>query len=70
MIIFTAKFKKNDGSARNMKFCRLHDLPMARSQGERPKLAEGQELVWDLQKNAYRVFNWKTAIGSVKATRI
>ena len=30
------------------------------------KLVEGSELVWDLDKNGFRIFNTKTVVGEVK----
>ena len=66
MIVFTAEYKKKDGSVRSMKFCRLDDLPPAASKNKRI-MSDGQEVVWDLQKNAFRVFNWNTVVGKATA---
>jgi hypothetical protein len=30
----------------------------------------GKELVWDVQKKGYRVFNWNTVIGKVVANNL
>jgi len=70
MIIFNATFKKNDGTRRQMKFARLVDLPNSKRPTNKTKLQSGQELVWDVQNNAYRVFNWKTVIGKVVAEQV
>jgi len=66
MVVFTAKFKKNDGSVRTMKFCRLSDLPASISSKKR-NMSDGKELVWDLENNSYRYFNWNTVIGKATA---
>ncbi len=52
-----------------MHFARLDDLPedfmLSHTKGttQKRKLAEGQELVWDVENQGFRIFNWKTAIG-------
>ena len=33
--------------------------------GKQRKLSEGNELVWDLDKKEFRVFNWNTVKGDV-----
>jgi hypothetical protein len=68
MVIFEATYRKTDGTKRKMKFARLHDLP--KSKVDKRKTVEypaGKELVWDVQKNGYRVFDWNTVIGKVTA---
>ena len=71
MIMYEANFKKSDGTKRKMRFVRLNDLPAAANIINKPMpkrvLASGSELVWDMDKNNYRVFNWKSVIGNVKA---
>lgn len=68
MVIFTAKFKKADGSVRTMKFCRLSDMPPQIASKKR-SMINGKELVWDLDSNDYRYFNWNTVIGKATAKR-
>lgn len=74
MIIYEANFKKSDGTKRKMRFVRLNDLPAAANIINKPVpkrvLATGSELVWDMDKNNYRVFNWKSTIGKVSASLI
>lgn len=69
MVVFNAVYKKNDGTKRKIKFARLEDLPQAKNLKPR-KLADGSELVWDIQKNSYRVFNWNTVVGKVIAQQV
>jgi hypothetical protein len=71
MVIFEATFKKNDGTKRKMKFTRLSDLPSTRKAPPKRKTAlpVGSEIVWDVQKSGYRIFNWNTVIGKVVASR-
>jgi hypothetical protein len=70
MKAFTGTFVKSNGDSRTMNFVRLNDLPQQfldtnTSGGNGPKLSEGQEVVWDLERNAFRVFNWTTTVGDV-----
>jgi hypothetical protein len=71
MVIFEATFKKNDGTKRKMKFARLADLPSTKKAPPKRKTAlpVGSEVVWDLQKSDYRIFNWNTVVGRVTAKR-
>ena len=32
------------------------------------ELPEGMELVWDVKKSAFRVFNWNSVVGEVTLT--
>lgn len=68
MVIFEATYRKDDGTKRKIKFARLHDLP--KNKVDKRNAVEynaGKELVWDVQKNDYRVFNWNTVVGKVTA---
>ena len=68
MVIFEATYKKTNGTKRKMKFARLADLPAnKRSSTIKKDLPDGSEIVWDVQKNGYRIFNWNTVIGRVVA---
>jgi len=67
---YTGTFVKSNGENRTMNFVRLNDLPKQfldtnTAGGVGPKLSEGQEVVWDLERNAFRVFNWTTTVGEV-----
>ena len=71
-----AVFKKKDGSLRTMRFVSLDNLPedFFTSQTKNPdkklKLAEGSSLVWDLDKQNFRVFNKNTIIGEIEAFNV
>lgn len=69
---YTAIFRKKDETMRKMSFIKLKDLPsdfLASKLSKDPKgrihPAEGSEVVWDLEENNFRIFNWKTVIGEV-----
>lgn len=69
--IYNKTFKKKDGTDRTMKFVRLSELTTADydsfgippPSGSAPKkYAEGNELVWDVEANNFRVFNWSSEV--------
>ena len=62
-------FIKKNGDEREMHFIKLDKLPeeflkeqLKGSEKER-NLEEGLEVVWDLEKNGFRIFNWNTVVG-------
>jgi len=65
-------FRKKDGSLRTMRFVNLKDLPegffisQTKGTGKKTSLTEGSNLVWDLDKQGFRVFNRNTIIGEVE----
>ena len=69
MKAYKGKFKKKDGSERTMVFTRIDDLPSKfvaskiAGAGSEQKYPDGMELVWDLEADNFRIFNWKTSIG-------
>jgi hypothetical protein len=72
MIGYSGTFVKNNGEERAMKFVKLADLPQGfldnKVKGDdatarQRNLSEGFELVWDVDADAFRVYNWNTAIG-------
>ena len=71
MKAYNGTFTKKNGEARTMRFIRITDIPdkfitaQIKGTGRKPTLAEGMELVWDLDTNAFRMFNWKTVEGNV-----
>ena len=70
MIAQRGTFIKKDGEKRQMNFVRLENLPDGfveknTAGGVGPTLAEGQEIVWDLDASGFRVFNWETTVGDV-----
>ena len=71
--IFSGTFKKKNDGSRTMTFVKLEDLPkdfLASKIGNHAKprtLPEGIELVWDLDQDGFRTFNWRTLVGDVSA---
>jgi hypothetical protein len=74
MKTYCATFKKQNGQPREMRFVRIKDLPESflnnliknKSKSNGKQLMEGLEIVYDLEKNGLRIFNWKTVIGEIK----
>lgn len=66
MKAYKGTFKKKNGEARQMTFARLADLPEQFLEtriigaGSEQKYPEGMELVWDLEVDNFRIFNWNT----------
>ena len=71
MRAYQGTFKKKNGEARHMRFVKLSDLPEAvlssvvKGTGRPTNLAEGMELVWDLDTHGFRMFNWTTILDDV-----
>jgi|TARA_Y100000310_G_C20633230_1_gene789761 hypothetical protein len=65
-------FRKKDGSIRTMRFVTLDNLPegffisQTKGTGKKRTLVEGNKLVWDLDKQGFRVFNRNTIIGEIE----
>ena len=72
MKAYKARFKKKNGEERDMFFVKLPDLPTSflsdkvSGDGADKRYPERMELVWDLEANNFRVFNWGTKIGKSK----
>ena len=66
MRAFKGTFKKKNGESRDMLFAKISDLPMSflnttvLGAGSEQSYPEGMELVWDLEADNYRVFNWNS----------
>ena len=66
MKAYKGTFKKKNGKSRDMVFARLFDLPQkflderVQGAGSEQQYPEGMELVWDLEADNFRVFNWKS----------
>lgn len=66
MIAYKGTFKKKNGESRQMTFARLVDLPehfletRIIGAGSEQNYPEGMELVWDLEADNFRIFNWKS----------
>ena len=71
MRAYHGTFRKKNGESRQMRFVKLSDLPEAvlsnvvKGTGRTTNLAEGMELVWDLDTHGFRMFNWKTVLDDV-----
>jgi len=65
-------FRKKDGSIRTMRFITLDNLPkeffisQTKGTGKKRTLVEGNKLVWDLDRQGFRVFNKNTIIGEIE----
>jgi len=66
MKAYKGTFKKKNGESRQMTFAKLADLPEQFLEtriigaGSEQKYPEGMELVWDLEADNFRIFNWKS----------
>lgn len=76
MKAYNGTFTKKNGEARTMRFVRITDIPekfistQIKGTGRKTTLAEGMELVWDLDTSAFRMFNWKTVEGEVSEIEV
>jgi hypothetical protein len=65
--IHKGKFVKRDGKIRHMVFARIDDLPSTFvaskivGAGKEQQYPDGMELVWDMEADNFRVFNWNTS---------
>lgn len=72
MKAYKGTFKKKNGESRQMTFAKLADLPEQFLEtriigaGSEQNYPEGMELVWDLEADNFRIFNWKSADDSPK----
>ena len=70
MKAYKASFAKKSGDIRTMSFAKIDDIPSGvlpdLKGGRQIALKEGMELVWDLERGNYRVFNWKTVVGKIE----
>lgn len=72
MKAYRAKYIKQNGEARDILFVKIKDLPQTfietKLKGKsKPKtLNPESELVWDLEKQDFRIINLKTIIGEIK----
>ena len=76
MKAYKGTFKKKNGESRDMTFARLTDLPeqfletRVIGAGSEQIYPEGMELVWDLEADNFRIFNWNTAEDTAKELNI
>ena len=73
---YRATFVKTNGENREMKFIKLNDLPnnfldgKIKNKDKQKTLTEGHEVVWDIDKNGFRIFNWNTIVGEAEKSEI
>jgi len=69
---YTGTFTKKDGSNRTMTFIRGRDIPSSvkRTSNASRTLSEGYEIVYDVNANGFRMFNWRSTIGEVSKRSI
>ena len=76
MKAFKGSFKKKNGQIREMLFAHLRDLPDSFldekiiGSGSEKSYPEGMQLVWDLEEDGFRIFNWKTQVGTLEQVKI
>lgn len=76
VVAHTATFTKKSGENRTMNFVKITELPATfvdtqiSGTGNARTLSEGMELVWDLDNDGFRVFNWNTVVGDVTTNEI
>lgn len=72
MKAYKGTFLKKDNSEREMSFCRIEDIKSdfvaskINGTGAAKTLADESELVWDLEADNFRVFNWGTIQGDIQ----
>ena len=64
---YTGTFVKQNGQSRTMTFIKGSDIPGHVGTGttRTRKLNEGYEIVYDIEANGFRIFNWNTVNGTV-----
>jgi len=74
MLIRVGEFLKKDGQSRKMKFLKISDMTQDQldkigltqdKQTKKKQLAEGSEMVYDVEARDFRIFNWKTTTSDV-----
>jgi hypothetical protein len=75
MKVYKGVFVKKNGQQREMTFAKLEDMDSdflasrlveGASVSASSKFAEGMELVWDIESDGFRVFNYRTQIGELQ----
>ena len=69
--VYSGSFVKRDGSTRSMRFIKENAVPQAlRGSGQKPQYLDSKhEVVFDLDKNGWRVFNHDTVVDSPTHSR-
>ena len=73
MKTYVGTFLKKSGDPRTMQFVKLDDLPEGflnevLKGGKKKGLNENMEIVWDIERKGFRIFNWNTVQGKVRET--
>lgn len=72
MKAYKGTFKKKNGSERMMRFVRIVDLPTEfvaskiKGGNKSHTLAEGMELVWDIDQAEFRIFNRSNVVDKIE----
>lgn len=76
MKAFKGSFKKKNGQIREMLFAHLHDLPDSFldekiiGSGSEKSYPEGMQLVWDIEEDGFRIFNYSTQVGQLQQVKL
>lgn len=76
MKAYKGTFKKKNGEIRNMLFAHIRDLPDSFidakiiGSGSEKLYPEGMQLVYDLEEDGFRIFNWSTQVGSIEQVKV
>jgi hypothetical protein len=76
MKVYKGTFKKRNGEIRSMLFAKINELPDSFldekiiGSGVERSYPEGMELVYDLEADNFRVFNWLTSEEPVKEIQV
>ena len=79
MKAFNVTFEKKNGELREMNFVKIKDLSDDflewrikgdREEVEKRKLPKGMRLVFDIDKDDFRILNKKTIVGKIKKIKI
>lgn len=71
MKAYTGTFVKKTGERRHMRFVEIKDLPTTfisgKVKGNKPHiLTEGSRVVWDIDEQDFRIFNFKTTVDKIE----
>ena len=70
--IYAGMFRKKNDDLRHMTFVKLSDIPETfletkiKNSSEERAMPTGMELVWDLDKADFRVFNYGAQVGDLR----
>ena len=62
---YTGTFVKQNGQDRTMTFIKSSDIPSNVTSGQSRNLREGQEVVFEIDRGGFRIFNWNTVKGII-----